>query len=648
MKLYLDIIHRKLNQRLHISGYLNRYILLGADLSLSVFSSLLSYVSFMLFLNQDLNSHLIWEVMAASSLISLFYLLLFQTYRGIIRHTSVAELMRIVYYAGCKDITLFVFAGIYKQYVGGLLTAQVLGDFFITSFLMITTRALIANLYYHLQSHILKGNGQVLVYSVSDAAITLISYLRNNNKRKYNIAGFLTDDVQFSGDRIYGFPVYYAQDTQAYQELFARLNIREILFTDVHLLHDEQSPLLKTCIENHINLQVAPLFNKRDRRPKVQLRNIQIEDLLGREEIAIQIDSIKQMLVGRTVMITGAAGSIGSELCRQLCMLKIPRLILLDNAETPMYHIHLELEENYTDTEIIPVIGDVRSPERMRYVFQKYAPAFVFHAAAYKHVPMMEDNPCEAIRTNVGGTRNVADLAVEYGVERFIMISTDKAVNPSNVMGASKRIAEIYIQSLSTSIQEKRHPGKTKFITTRFGNVLGSNGSVIPRFREQLVHGGPLTVTHPDIIRYFMTIPEACRLVLEACLLGKGNEIFVFDMGKPVRIADMARRMIELAGYTPDKDIEIIYTGLRPGEKLYEELLYNQEDITPTTHKKISRAHVHTYRYEEIEVPIDRLCQTALSMDPWETVRQMKAILPEFVSQHSIYSQLDKEQTPAS
>lgn len=372
------------------------------------------------------------------------------------------------------------------------------------------------------------------------------------------------------------------------------------------------------------------------------LPDIRIEDLLGRDEIHINTGEIANFLKGKVVMVTGAAGSIGSELCRQLCHFGLKQLVLFDSAETPMHNIRLELEEKFPQVEFTPVMGDVRMVDRVESVFRRFHPQIVFHAAAYKHVPLMEENPCEAVHTNVYGTHNVADMAVKYDVDKFIMISTDKAVNPTNVMGASKRLAEIYVQSLSVAISKGLHPGKTRFITTRFGNVLGSNGSVIPRFREQLAKGGPLTVTHPDIIRYFMTIPEACRLVLEAAFMGKGNEIFVFDMGTPVKIADLARRMIELAGLVPDKDIEIQYTGLRPGEKLYEELLAIKENTLPTLNEKIYRAQVREYDFKEINELMDPLVHLAVCVDKVRTVKLMKEIVPEFKSKNSEYEALDK------
>ena len=384
--------------------------------------------------------------------------------------------------------------------------------------------------------------------------------------------------------------------------------------------------------------------NKVDTPSKPLLRRlpeVKIEDLLGRPEIKLDMQEVIDELKGKVVLVTGAAGSIGSELCRQLCTFGLQRLVLFDMAETPMHNIRLELEEKFPEIDIVPIIGDVRIQARVDYVMRKHHPYAIFHAAAYKHVPLMEENPCEAILANVVGTRIVADTAVKYGVERFVMISTDKAVNPTNVMGASKRLAEIYVQTLSMSISKGEIPGKTKFITTRFGNVLGSNGSVIPRFREQLEKGGPLTVTHPEIIRFFMTIPEACRLVLEAAVMGQGNEIFVFDMGTPVKIADLARRMIDLAGLTPDVDIKIEYTGLRPGEKLYEELLATKENTLPTPNKKIFRAHVREYERAEVVEAIDKLKVIAETVDRVATVREMKKIVPEFKSKNSVYEKLD-------
>ncbi|MDE5891083.1 MAG: polysaccharide biosynthesis protein, partial [Bacteroidales bacterium] len=373
------------------------------------------------------------------------------------------------------------------------------------------------------------------------------------------------------------------------------------------------------------------------------VRAIKIEDLLGRPEIKISMDEIESNFSGKTVMVTGAAGSIGSELCRQRATFGVRSLILYDNAETPMHNLRLELEERYPDLSFIPFIGDVRIVQRLDYAFRKFRPQVVFHAAAYKHVPLMEENPCEAVLVNVAGSRNVADKCIEYDVEKMVMISTDKAVNPTNIMGCTKRLAEIYVQSLGLAIEQGKAAGKTRFVTTRFGNVLGSNGSVIPRFREQISKGGPVTVTHPEITRFFMTIPEACRLVMEAATMSTGNQIFVFDMGESVKIAHLAERMIELAGFEPGKDINIEYTGLRPGEKLYEEVLSNTENTLPTPHDRIRIAKVREYEWTDACHAADELERLSRAVEIPDMVRLMKHTVPEFKSKNSRFEEYDKE-----
>ena len=427
-------------------------------------------------------------------------------------------------------------------------------------------------------------------------------------------------------------------------DLNVRLRIDGVIFPSVRTAQDERDRLVRFCEEDNLSTLVVPEIEEmRGGEVRRSVRPIRIEDLLGRDEIRINLDEIGNLLSGKTILVTGAAGSIGSEICRQLAHFPIHKLICFDSAETPMHNLRLELEDKYKDLNFVPIIGDVRSDDRLDYVFCNWHPQVVFHAAAYKHVPLMEENPCEAVRTNVYGSRLLADFAVRYGVERFVMISTDKAVNPTNIMGCSKRLAEIYVQSLSLAIARGEVRGTTKFITTRFGNVLGSNGSVIPRFREQIAAGGPVTVTHPDIIRFFMTIPEACRLVLEAGTMGNGGEIFVFDMGEPVRIADLARRMIQLSGLKEGKDIEIKYTGLRPGEKLYEEVLSNKENTKETLHEKIRVASVREYAYGDVCRHIDRLSELSKAVEILPMVREMKAFVPEFKSKNSRFEELDEE-----
>ena len=376
-------------------------------------------------------------------------------------------------------------------------------------------------------------------------------------------------------------------------------------------------------------------------QPLLHPREVKVEDLLGREEIAISLQDIKDYFHGKVVMVTGAAGSIGSELVRQLATFGVKKLILFDNGETPMHNLRLELEDKFKGLDFVPVVGSVRHLERLDYVFRTYHPHVVFHAAAYKHVPLMEENPCEAVLVNVWGSRNVADKCLEYDTEKMVMISTDKAVNPTNIMGCTKRIAEIYVQSLGLAIARNKQAGKTQFVTTRFGNVLGSSGSVIPRFMEQIAKGGPVTVTHPDITRFFMTIPEACRLVLEAATKSPGNQICVFDMGEPIKIDTLARTMISLMGFTPDKDIKIAYTGLRPGEKLYEEVLANNENSYPAFHDKIRIAKVREYDYSDAEKVCNELEQLARKVEINDMVKLMKQMVPEFKSSNSKYEALD-------
>ena len=423
------------------------------------------------------------------------------------------------------------------------------------------------------------------------------------------------------------------------------LSLRGIIFTRDIDVAAEQDRLVRFCSERGLKVLIAPAVDEVTGAPvtNLQVRNIKIEDLLGREEIKMSMDAIKANFQDKVVLVTGAAGSIGSELCRQLAGFGVQKLVLFDNAETPMHNLRLELEERFPNLTFVPIIGDVRLPQRLDFAFRTHRPQVVFHAAAYKHVPLMEENPCEAVMVNVSGSRNVADKCIEYGVEKMVMISTDKAVNPTNVMGCTKRLAEIYVQSLGRAIADGKVEGKTQFVTTRFGNVLGSNGSVIPRFREQIEKGGPVTVTHKDITRYFMTIPEACRLVMEAATLPTENRICVFDMGKPVKIDALARRMIELAGLVPDEDIKIVYSGLRPGEKLYEEVLSNKENTDETSHDRIRIARVREYEYADAAKAVEQLRELSMAVDIPGTVKLMKEIVPEYISNNSKFEEFDKK-----
>lgn len=570
---------------------------------------------------------------------------MFRTFRVVLRFTTLREIWRI----GCAMLLkVIVLYPLVNTILMALSTKQlILGallDMMTSTVVLVSVRVVLVSLYDFLKKSMAGHLKRVLIYGMDDQSAALNMALSNNFLPSYKVVGYLVIGKRYKHLRLSGEAVYFAINEESFMRVVRDLKVDCVVFPDYAAAQEERSRLMTYCQRHNIEMLLLPsvedLNSGNDNRSR--MKEIHLEDLLGREEIKINMEEIAAGLDGKVVMVTGAAGSIGSELCRQLTRFKVKQLVFLDSAETPMHNIQLEFTDKYPEVPFVPVIGDVRSPGRVDFVFRNYHPQVVFHAAAYKHVPLMELNPCEAVRVNVAGTRNVADYAVKYGVERFVMVSTDKAVNPTNVMGASKRLAEIYVQSLSVAIRDGKRPGHTRFITTRFGNVLGSNGSVIPRFREQIRNGGPVTVTHPDIIRYFMTIPEACRLVMEAGTMGQGGEIYIFEMGKPVKIADMARRMIELSGFVPDKDISIVYTGLRPGEKLYEELLSNKENTLPTTHEKIRVAKVQEYDYEEIVPEIDKLNELAVRVDIPAMVRLMKAIVPEFVSRNSEFEKYDK------
>ena len=481
---------------------------------------------------------------------------------------------------------------------------------------------------------------QVFVYGTSDKSVATIKRLQHSSH--YSVNGFIersANNSKFLLDRL---PVYRFSDDSKLDRLILDKKIDAILFARDTDAQEEADRLLVYCSKHGVKTLIVPGVDEvTDGKSFFHPRDVKVEDLLGRKEITISFDEIKANFQGKVVMVTGAAGSIGSELVRQLATFGLKKLVLYDNGETAMHTLRLELEDKYKNLDFVPIIGDVRHSERLDFAFRSWHPQVVFHAAAYKHVPLMEENPCEAVLVNVYGSKNVADKCLEYDVEKMVMISTDKAVNPTNIMGCTKRLAEIYVQSLGLAIEKGDRQGKTRFVTTRFGNVLGSNGSVIPRFREQIAKGGPVTVTHPDINRFFMTIPEACRLVMEAATMSTGNQIFVFDMGEPVKIDQLARRMITLAGFTPDKEIKIEYTGLRPGEKLYEEVLSDKENTLPAFHERIRIAKVREYGYEEAEKAAEDLEKLARKVEIPEMVRLMKQIVPEFKSENSKYKEFD-------
>ena len=620
---------------------LSKHIIWAVDSVLSLFAFAFSYLLFHALVDFDVDVNRSLHTLLVVALVSVGVTWVCKTYKGIIRHTSVIEMTRIVYSMLLKSASLLLLAFIFEDYVGLFVCSLLFADFILSVFLLMSTRVFIVNFYYFLLSKSDKKEGNTLIYGTSEAAVSLANYLRGAEDENYRITGFITRDASLRNYRIQGYPVYYFPENVDLESQLKHLDIETILFTNNAELHKDEA-LINYGIQHHIVLRIAPLIEgKDDISRRVQMREVQIEDLLERDEITVDMKALAEQLRGKSIIVTGAAGSIGSELCRQLCNFDFKQLILFDFSETATYRIDMELRMKYPTKKVIPVIGDIRNRQSVELALKKYKPTLLFHAAAYKHVPMMESYPCEAVTNNVGGTRNVAEAAVACGIQKFIMISSDKAVRPSNVMGATKRLAEMYVQSLGKAIKEGKIKGKTQFVTTRFGNVLGSNGSVIPLFREQILTGGPVTVTHPEIIRYFMTIPEACRLVLEAAFLGQGNDIFVFDMGNPVKIDNLARKMIQIAGLRPDKDIKIVYTGLRPGEKLYEELLNQKENTLPTQNKKIFRAKSIDLIYADLVPQIEVLLNTARTNNDAETVKAMKCIAKDFVSQHSIYSALD-------
>lgn len=590
----------------------------------------------------------IW--LSGAALASAMAFVVTYSYHVIIRYSTLRELARLLDAALGKEIMLCAIVLIFTSATLNpfLIASMLMFDFFITVGALLMMRVLMVLLYDFLRLRArnkIKGKDatKVLIYGVGDKSASLLMRLEQSSQ--YIVVGFISPDPEVNGKMIGGKRAFSADNLTQLISVTDYADADAILFPSPSMIHQEENGIIRIAREAGIKLLVVPSINEiRGKKDlKGDVRNIRIEDLLGRPEIDIDINEVKREFTGKTVLVTGAAGSIGSELCRQLANLDIRRLIMLDNSETPLHNMRLEFEDNFSWVDFETIIGDVRMPERLDYVFRTYRPQIVFHAAAYKHVPMMEANPCEAVLANVIGSRNVADKCIEYGSEKMVMISTDKAVNPTNIMGCTKRLAEIYVQSLGLAIHTGKKKGKTIFVTTRFGNVLGSNGSVIPRFKQQIESGGPITVTHPEINRFFMTIPEACRLVMEAAVLGKDTNIFVFDMGTPVKIADLATRMIELAGLQVGRDIEIKYTGLRPGEKLYEEVLATKENTLPTSNNRIHMAQVREYDYEEAEEVVNRLLTLAQNVKIDDVVILMKKAVPEFKSMHSEFEKFDKD-----
>ena len=630
--------------------YVNRYWVLLIDTLTSAVSTVLVLGVFDYFSSKDISLGYYLSIAGVAAFISLISFLVTKSYAGVVRHTTMREMWRISFASIIKGVldvaALFIFMAFSEApaFSGNWVLLFAVLDMILTLFLLIMVRILLTNIYSALSlsaapDYYVKNT---LIYGTDDDAVYTLNFLEKTLHSSYRCAGFITHDTHDKSKLLCGYKIYHIDNKRDFARLVTSRMISAIVFPSNVAARNEQDNLVKLCSERRIQILVRPslaTFDESIFRNKI--REIKIEDLLGRDEIKISILEIREFLTDKVVVVTGGAGSIGGELCRQLVNMPIRKLILVDFAETPMHNMQLELRSQAPRVEKKFVIADVRNKDRIDALFDKYRPNVVFHAAAYKHVPLMESNPVEAVQANVFGTKNVVDASIRYNIEKFVMISTDKAVNPTNVMGASKRIAEIYVQTVGKEIASGRMPGKTKFVTTRFGNVLGSNGSVIPLFKEQIAKGGPVTVTDPRIIRYFMTISEACSLVLEAATMGEGNDIFVFDMGEPVKIDDLAKKMISLAGLQLGKDIEIKYVGLRPGEKLYEELLKDEENTLPTVHKKIFRAKVREYDMAEVDRELENLRVAALGMKKDDTVLAMKSIVSEYKSANSRYERLD-------
>lgn len=573
--------------------------------------------------------------------INVIFFRAFRTYSGVLRFSSFIDVMRIFISLSVSYTVLMIANFIFYMAEGvKMLPDSVIFMAYVLNFALMACSRVSVKVFYELVHFDNRHSVNVFIYGAKEAGISIAKSLRVNLKNRYRLRGFIADESELIGKIMMGVKVYPNDDSLV--EKILEREVTTVIISPAKMDQLNASPLLDMLLVHHVKLLTAPPLGEWDAQTidHTQLKEIQIEDLLQRDPIQVDLPKIASHLEGKRVMITGAAGSIGSEIMRQVASFNPYRLILIDQAETPLHDIRLELQDKWRDITAETIVADVTNQTRMEIIFQEYKPQYVFHAAAYKHVPMMEDNVSESIQVNVMGTRNLADLAVKYKVQKFVMISTDKAVNPSNVMGCSKRLAEIYVQSLAKKLKKDGNERSTQFITTRFGNVLGSNGSVIPRFKEQIHKGGPVTVTHPEIIRYFMTIPEACRLVLEAGSMGSGGEIYIFDMGKPVKIIDLAKKMINLSGRN---DIKIEFTGLRHGEKLYEELLNIKEFTKPTYHEKIMIATVREYDYDDIKLCIQKLIDESFTYNQMQIVSAMKEIVPEFVSKNSCFEALDKK-----
>ena len=623
--------------------FLPRWIVLIYDLS--IIGSVFIFINYLVenFSVEKVNRDYIYHQIVVSAFIFFVVYLIIKPHHNIVRHTTIKDFTSIVLTHSIGSVSLLGFSILWRyipsfaEYV--IPYSVIIIHFFISVFILLTSRLFIKAIYHYL-FHKSESVQNTMIFGAGRMGMIAHNVLERENQLNYNVVGFIDDNSNLHGKRINDIRVYSVFD--AIDHVIINKKVKEIIIAIApwEISLERKQKFVNSCLEMGVQIKEVADVSAwiKGSLEKVKIQNIKIEDLLGREQISIDINKISAGLNGKHILVTGAAGSIGSEIVRKLLLFNPTKVILVDQAESALYNFHNELLAAYGNINVEIIVANVYDHIRMRRIFEDHRPEIVFHASAYKHVPLMEEHPYEAVKTNIGGTKLMADLSVEFGVRKFVMISTDKAVNPTNVMGASKRICEIYVQSLS-----QMKGIKTQFVTTRFGNVLGSNGSVVPLFKSQIDKGGPVTITHKDITRYFMTIPEACQLVLEAGFMGNGSEIFVFDMGSPVRIYDLAEKMIFLSGYIPHKDIKIVVTGLRPGEKLYEELLSSKENCKPTHNEKITIGKVRQYDYYKANAKITEMLEN-LSVETDEMiVLRMKDMVEEFISQNSKYEKLDKK-----
>jgi FlaA1/EpsC-like NDP-sugar epimerase len=632
-----------------------RWVVFSIDIALCTFSLFLAYLlRYNFHINEALANH---NIATSLALVLFFRVIAFafmKTYAGIIRYTGSQDAVRIFIAVSASSLIIYLVNVSYFYFFNRghdfslIPTSVIIIDFLVTVVCMTSLRLAYKLLFQQIRNASI-AKTKVLIYGAGQLGVITKRTLDHDTSSRFKIVGFIDNDRSKAGKFLEGTKIYYGDENL--ESILEKGGIDQVIISIQDLTASRKTTIIETCLNYGVNVSSIPPVNKwiNGEFGINQIKNVRIEDLLGRDAIELDNLLVSQQLKGKCIMVTGAAGSIGSELARQIIKLNPLKLILIDQAETPLYELEFEFRNelhlhNIHAVEFI--VADICNEHYMRQLMDKLRPDKVFHAAAYKHVPLMESHPSQAVMNNVLGTKILADLSIEFGVSKFVMVSTDKAVNPTNVMGASKRIAEIYVQSLNNHLSKKNN-NHTRFITTRFGNVLGSNGSVIPVFRKQIENGGPITVTHPDITRYFMTIPEACQLVLEAGAMGKGGEIYIFDMGQSVKIIDLARKMIKLSGLEPDKDIHIQFTGLRPGEKIFEELLNDKENAMATHHPKIMIGKVRQYDFESVCDSINNLIISSSNESNDRIVQVMKQIVPEFISNNSIYELLDAEDSNA-